>query len=79
VNEPFWLQPEQARALTDRQASDWYMRQVVQDLDACEEKPPIPETMEEKKAKYLALCREFGHSEKVALAEWEKQKAELGM
>ena len=78
MNQPWCYRPWEIKQLTDRQ---------IWDLILCEKdeegqvKPPAPkasdwqaETIEEKKAVFTAVCRNFGMNYEAIKAKWEEKQ-----
>ena len=83
LNDPFWLTREQAEALTDRQAHEWYLgryeptpadewalhvdAQIVENERLVAEK-----TLAQRKSDYWAMCAEFGCSSEEIERSWQE-------
>ncbi len=87
LNDPFWLSREQAAALTDRQAIEWYIKRYPPDEDkqaakefdetvqaeiARREREDEKKSLDQKKAEYWGMCRDAGCREKDIQAMWEQ-------
>jgi hypothetical protein len=77
VNEPFGKDRAYVDGLTDRELYAWHFRKYDREADALEmiehmEAEAAEQTLEQRRAEHLGLCRSFGFGDAEAEASWQE-------